>query len=120
METTTMEIVEFPQRQIVTTKCRLSNTEETKHVTGVFYNVTVATDCRTRVIELWQMVSRIRSAEHLISRERQSYRTTESVRTYAPHDLVEVQYWPRYSGSSNCDTARDNNCKACECISEAQ
>jgi hypothetical protein len=25
METTTMEIVEFPQRQIVTTNCRLSN-----------------------------------------------------------------------------------------------
>jgi hypothetical protein len=65
METTTMEIVEFPLRQIVATGCRWVKTNETKHITGVFYNVTVATDCRTRVIESWQMVSRIRSAEHL-------------------------------------------------------
>jgi hypothetical protein len=64
METTTIEIVEFPLRHSVATDCRWVKTNETKHVTGVFYNVTVATDCRTRVIEPWQMVSRIRSAEH--------------------------------------------------------
>jgi hypothetical protein len=89
METTTMEIVEFPQRQIVIT-------EETK-------NVTVATDCQTRVIESWQMVSRIRSAEHL-----HELRVTELLHYRAS--------WPRQKNTEH----KWYNCKVHKCISEAQ
>jgi hypothetical protein len=71
--------------------------DETKHVTGVLYNVTGATDCQTREIELWRMVPRIPSREHLCKPRAtelvsQDGRTTEPVAIIVKCISVEAKY----------------------------
>jgi hypothetical protein len=69
--TATVEIVEFPQRQIVTTDCRLSNSEGYR----TQYSISVVTEGSLRNSELLKTVS--------------------SKRFYKPlHNGVEIQLWP--------------------------